>query len=87
MQKVRLLIVFCRWGVYYSGRTGKYFSKITFTGSEQQITLSGWDTPEESFAEYKMMKKADILMMAAKYKEQIPDYIYDKLLKVEVQPY
>lgn len=74
-------------GVYYSGRTGKYFSKITFTGSEQQITLSGWDTPEESFAEYKMMKKADILMMVAKYKEQIPDYIYDKLLKVEVQPY
>ena len=74
-------------GVYYSGRTGKYFSKITFTGSEQQITLSGWDTPEESFAEYKMMKKADILMMAAKYKEQIPDCIYDKLLKVEVQPY
>lgn len=74
-------------GVYYSGRVGKYFSKITFTGSEKQIVLSGWDTPEEAFAEYKMMKKADILMMAAKYKEQIPDYIYDKLLKVEVQPY
>ena len=74
-------------GVYYSGRAGKYFSKITFTGSEKQIILSGWDTPEEAFEEYKMMKKADILMTAAKYKEQIPDYIYKKLLQVEIEPY
>ena len=74
-------------GVYYSGRAGKYFSKITFTGSEKQIILSGWDTPEEAFEEYKMMKKADILMTAAKYKEQIPDYIYKKLLEVEIEPY
>lgn len=34
-----------------------------------------------------MMKKADILMTAAKYKEQIPDYIYKKLLEVEIEPY
>ena len=74
-------------GVHYSGRAGKYFGKITFTGSEKQIILSGCNTAEEAFAEYKMMKKVDILMMAAKYKEQIPDCIYDKLLKVEVQPY
>lgn len=74
-------------GVSYSRKTGKYFSKITFTGSERNIQLSEWDTPEEAFAEYKMMKQADILIVAAEYKESIPDYIYDRLLKVEVKPY
>lgn len=74
-------------GVYYGGRPGKYFGKIIFTGTEKQITLSGWDTPEEAFEEYKLMKKADILLVAAKYKEQIPDYIYNKLLQVEIEPY
>ena len=34
-----------------------------------------------------MMKQADILMVVAKYKESIPDYIYDKFLTVEVKPY
>jgi len=74
-------------GVRYNGRTGKYSSTITFTGAEKAITLSEWDTTEEAFAEYKIMKQADILMVAAKYKESIPDYIYDRLLKVEVEPY
>ncbi len=29
----------------------------------------------------------DILRVAAEYKEKIPDYIYKKLLEVEVKPY
>jgi hypothetical protein len=33
------------------------------------------------------MKQADILMVAAQYKGKIPDYIYHKLLKVEIKPY
>lgn len=74
-------------GVSYSGKTGKYSSKITFTGSEKTVQLSEWDTAEEAFAEYKMMKQADILIVVAKYKESIPDYIYEKFLKVEVKPY
>ena len=45
------------------------------------------DTPEEAFAEYKVMKQADILIVAAKYKEKIPQYIYKKLLTIEVKPY
>ncbi len=74
-------------GVKYNSKLNKYYGEITFTGAERPIPLSCYDTPEEAFAEYKVMKKADILMIAAKYKESIPDYIYDALLKVEVQPY
>lgn len=74
-------------GVNYNGKTGKYSSAIQFTGAERSIPLSEWDTPAEAFAEYKIMKQADILTVAAKYKESIPDYIYDRLLKVEVKPY
>lgn len=74
-------------GVRYSSRTDKYYGEITFTGMNRTITLSEWDTPEEAFEEYKIMKQADILLVAAKYKESIPDYIYDQLLTVEVKPY
>ena len=74
-------------GVKYNSKTNKYYAEITFTGAEKLIKLSEWDTPEEAFAEYKIMKQADICMVVAKYKESIPDYIYDKFLKVEVMPY
>ena len=74
-------------GVRYNSKTGKYTSEITFTGAERPIPLSEWDTAEEAFAEYKIMKQADILRVAAEYKESIPDYIYNALIKVEVKPY
>ena len=74
-------------GVRYSRRRKKYYGEITFTGAEDSIPLSDWDTPEEAFAEYKRMKQADILSVAAEYKEKIPEYIYKKLLEVEVKPY
>lgn len=74
-------------GVSYNGKTGKYTSSIQFTGAKKPIPLSEWDTAEEAFAEYKIMKQADICRVSAMYKESIPDYIYDKLLKVEVKPY
>lgn len=74
-------------GVRYNNKTNKYYGEITFTGAERPIRLSEWDTAEEAFAEYKMMKQADILMVVAKYKESIPDYIYDRFLTVEVKPY
>lgn len=74
-------------GVRYSRRRKKYYGEITFTGAEDSIPLSDWDTPEEAFEEYKMMKQADILKVVAEYKERIPEYIYKKLLEVEVKPY
>lgn len=74
-------------GVRYNGRTGKYTSEIIFTGAEKSIVLSEWDTADEAFEEYRIMKQADILRVAAQYKESIPDYIYERLLTVEVEPY
>lgn len=74
-------------GVRYNSKTNKYHAKIQFAGTERPISLSEWDTAEEAFAEYKMMKQADLLLAVAKYKERIPDYIYKKFLTVEVKPY
>ena len=31
--------------------------------------------------------EADMLIVAAQYKNKIPDYIYHKLLEVEIKPY
>lgn len=75
------------YGVRYNSKNNKYFSEIQLTGTQKKIRLSEHDTPKEAFAEYKRMKEADILLMAAKYKGRIPDYIYDKLLTIEVKPY
>lgn len=75
------------FGVRYNNKNNKYYGEIQFTGTDRPITLSEWDTPEEAFAEYKMMKQADILTTVARYKEKIPDYIYKKFLTVEVKPY
>lgn len=75
------------FGVIYNGKKKKYYSDIQFTGTGKTITLSEWDKPEEAFEEYKMMKQADMLVVAAQYKGKIPDYIYHKLLKVEIKPY
>ena len=74
-------------GVSYNSKTGKYTGSIQFTGAEKPIPLSEWDTEEEAFEEYRVLKRADILIVAAKYKNSIPDYIYDRLLTVEVKPY
>ncbi len=74
-------------GVRYNSKTNKYHAEIQFTGTESVIQLSEWDSAEEAFEEYKIMKKSDILMVVAKYKKDIPDYIYDKFLTVEVKPY
>ena len=74
-------------GVVYGARKKKYFGRITFFGTEKAISLSEWDTAEEAFAEYKMMKQADILIMADKYKNKVPKKVYDALLRYEVKPY
>lgn len=74
-------------GVRYNSKLNKYYGEITFASTEKPIPLSYYDTPEEAFSEYKMMKQADICRVSALYKENIPDYIYDRLLRVEVKPY
>lgn len=76
-------------GIRYSNESKKYFGEIFLTGERDRgsIKLSEWDTPEEAFAEYKIIKEADFILTVAKYKDKIPEYIYKELLKVEVKPY
>ncbi len=74
-------------GVRYARAQKQYYGEIMPFGHGKPIKLSYWDTPEEAFAEYKVMKQADIKLMALKYKEKIPKYIYEKLLEVEIEPY
>ena len=74
-------------GVRYSGKTGKYYGEIQFTGTERAISLSEWNTAEEAFAEYKIMKQADIMTVVARYKNKIPEYIYKRFFTVDVKPY
>lgn len=75
-------------GIRYNRRNKKYYGMIMLTGSgDKSIALSEWDTAEEAFAEYKLVKEADFILTAAQYKNKIPEYIYKELIKVEIKPY
>ncbi len=74
-------------GVRYDSRLKMYYGEIKPYGHDEVIRLSYWDTPEESFEEYKKHKQADILIMADKYKNKVPKKVYDALLRFEVKPY
>lgn len=74
-------------GVRYSSKTNKYYGEIQFTGTERAMPLSEWDTAEDAFAEYKVMKQADIMTVVARYKNKIPEYIYKRFFTVDVKPY
>ena len=41
----------------------------------------------EAFANYKKFKKCYIAITVSKYRDKIPEYIYEKLLTVRVEPY
>lgn len=74
-------------GVSYDKYRNLYFAQITPFGHTETVKLSNWSTPEEAFAEYKVIKQADIILMAIKYKRLIGDRIYAELLRYEVKPY
>ena len=74
-------------GIHYNGKTCKYHGEITLSGSERAVKLTEWDTAEEAFEEYKLIKKASIMMVLTNYLGKIPDYIYRKLLEIEIEPY
>ena len=74
-------------GVRYNGKINKYYSEITYWGTEDAITLPYRDTIEEAFADYKKFKECDIAITVSKYRDKIPEYIYEKLLTVRVEPY
>lgn len=74
-------------GVRYNSKIGKYYGGITYFGTQDEVTLPYRDTIEEAFADYKKMKECDIAITVSKYRDKIPEYIYEKLLTVRVEPY
>ena len=74
-------------GVRYNSKIDKYYGEITYWGTKDAVILPYRDTIEEAFADYKKMKECDIAITVSKYRDKIPEYIYEKLLTVEVQPY
>ena len=74
-------------GVRYNADTNMYYGEITPFGHDEPAKLEEWGTPEEAFEEYKIVKKADIMVMAVKYKNYIPKKVYDALLRFEVMSY
>lgn len=74
-------------GVRYDSSRDMYYGMFKPYGHDEPVPLSYWKTPEEAFAEYKIHKQADILIMADKYKNKIPKKVYEALLRFEVKPY
>lgn len=74
-------------GVRYNEKTNMYYGEITPFGHQEAVPLTEWATPEEAFAEYKIIKQADILVMVTKYKNYLPQETYEALIKYEVKPY
>ena len=74
-------------GVRYNEKTNMYYGEITPFGHQEAVPLTEWATPEEAFAEYKIIRQADILVMVTKYKNYLPQETYEALIKYEVKPY
>lgn len=74
-------------GVRYNPDTHMYYGEITPFGHDEAAKLEEWNTPEEAFEEYRIIKRADITVMAVKYKNYIPQRVFDALMRYEVKPY
>lgn len=74
-------------GVDYDKTRGKFYARITPFGQDKQVKLHYWDTEEEAFQEYKLFKESELRILALRYKDKIPDRLFDALIKYEVCPY
>ena len=74
-------------GVDYDKARDKFFARITPFGYDKQVKLHYWDTEEEAFQEYKLFKESEIRVLALRYRDKIPDRLFDALIKYEVRPY
>ena len=74
-------------GVEYNKMRGKFLAKIQPFGYEKQVKLHYWDTEEEAFQEYKLFKESEIRILALRYRDKLPEHIFNALIKYEVRPY
>lgn len=54
---------------------------------DKQVKLHYWNTEEEAFQEYKLFKESEIRILALRYRDKIPDRLFDALIKYEVRHY
>lgn len=71
-------------GVYYNKKMQAYVS-FCWTGGRMKEYLGVYTTPEGAFYAYKKRKEQYIKEVADKYKNQIPQVLYDALYKYEVE--
>ena len=74
-------------GVDYDRTREKFFARIMPFGHDKLVKLHYWNTEEEAFQEYKLFKESDIRVLALRYRDKIPDRLFDALVKYEVRPY
>ena len=67
--------------------TKQGISSLQESHHDKQVKLHYWDTEEEAFQEYKLFKESEIRVLALRYRDKIPDRLFDALIKYEVRPY
>lgn len=70
-------------GVYYDKRNGVYVA-FCWTGGSQKEYLGRYNDPVNAFMAYKLRKEKYIKEVADKYKDVIPDQLYNALYKYKV---
>lgn len=79
-------------GVSYSEKKGKYSANVSKSydskdGKKKNRYLGCYDTPQEAYEVYKHHKKAEIIYIADKYKDVIPDKLYQAMISWEFDEY
>ena len=69
----------CFLGNHHSGGRNLYHKSIRMIAIVVRYT--------KVFADYKKFKECDIAITVSKYRDKIPEYIYEKLLTVRVELY
>lgn len=70
-------------GVYKSGT--KYRAMVSI--DDKEITIGRYATQEEAFASYKNAKETEIKRLANKYREWLPQNLYNALYRWEIEPF
>lgn len=70
-------------GVTYYPKYDKYMARTVV--NDKRVILGYFETPIEAFYEYKIYKELNIKIMADKYKDKIPQKLYNAMYDYEVE--
>lgn len=71
-------------GVAYNATKDKYYARITPFGHDKQVILHYWDKAEKAFQEYMLFKESEIRILTVRYRDKLPEQLFDALIKYEV---